>query len=184
MGPRERTTDPTVWAEWAKHARVGRIGLYSAVIPESFGTSPSRAKYAAVVGNFAGVDERSPLLSTGALGYRVCGVTGPSSYANHSPWPCLLLFRKISPDAHCHLPQRRLVSNFREPGLSPFLLSAVLLFSLFFFSFCRGHTLKTASPPEHWVSSCFIFKRSLSFLFFFFTAWIRANLQWSWIAGV
>lgn len=63
-----------------------RIGLYFAVIPESFGTSPSRAKYVVVVvGNFARVDERNAPLSTGALGYRVCGVTGPGSYANYSP---------------------------------------------------------------------------------------------------
>lgn len=46
---------------------------------------PSQAKYVVVTGNFAGVDERSALLSTGALGYRACGVTGPGSYANYSP---------------------------------------------------------------------------------------------------
>lgn len=128
-----------------------------------------------VVGNFAGVDERSAPLSTGALGYRVCGVTGPGSYANYSPWPWLLLFRKISPDAHCLLPQRRLVSNFREPGLSPFLLSAASLFLLFFFfHFIVVTHLRQHRPPR--TSSFFLLHfQMIALSFCSFTVWIRAN---------
>lgn len=79
-------------------------------------------------------------------------------------WPWLLLFRKISPDAHCLLPQRQLVLKFRELGLSPSPLptatlllpsssstsSSPFLFFVLSWSHLRQHT--TQLQPERQVS--------------------------------